>query len=225
MRQACAMSIMFFSLTFAFEKKWTLFVFWSIVAFLFHSTSLVVVVILCLWFVSNIKDLYKRRVYVILCVVVCIVVVFAYSSVLNYVNALNILNKDYSAYDEGGRFEGGERLAYYDLLLIVTQCFLIVICRLNKLFSNQMLTFHLIVLLVYFASLFLGLYNVYAARIGLYFSIVSIYLWTIELSNKHISKSLFYYITIGVVLFSWLYRIVYKNAHETIPYTSSILGI
>ena len=92
-------------------------------------------------------------------------------------------------------------------------------------FTVQMLTFHRMILLIYFASLFLGLYNVYAARIGMYFYAVSIIMWSIELSNRRISVSSLYYVTVSLVVFSWLYRIVYKNAHETIPYTSSILGL
>ncbi|MBQ4406187.1 MAG: EpsG family protein [Bacteroidales bacterium] len=224
MRQLCAMSIVLFAFSYLIEKKWLIFSLWELVSYFFHSSAIISLSLVVFVYISNIEKSNKRIILTFIIIGVAFLAVAFYSILLNYFAVLDVFKSDYAERYQVNYYEGRGRVAFAPLgvSLII---YLIMYLFFKHCKENSKLVYcHFLVQTIYTFTLFLSLYNVYAYRIGLYFFMISILLFSVELSSKRINN-IEKICSFIVIVFYWFFNYVINNNSETIPYTSKILGI
>lgn len=224
MRQECAISICFFAFSYLWEKKWVPYLCWTFVAYTFHSSAIISLVLPFLIMVSSISNDRNRKLLILLLLVLMGIVAMAFWTLLGMIGDLGLLEAYAKRYGEGGAFEGVERVAYAPLLLCIIFYLVMYNSYKKGVINKNILAFQFLITTIYLLCLTFQVLSVFLYRIGLYFYILSIYFFSIELSSKKTSSVL----KIGCILYLmayWIFLYVVKNTSETYPYTSKILGI
>ena len=225
MRQECAISIAFFAFTYLWEKRWIPYICWTFVAYTFHSSALVTLLLPFFLWVSSIKGDKKRYLIVTGIIGGMVFVTIAFWSLLEFVGQLGIFNEAYAGrYGEFSTYEGNEGIPTIPVALCFVFYGVSYISYRNKIISSMILCFQFMVNSLYMMALFLSLLNQYLYRIGLYFQIITIYFISIEISSKKSNPIIKYLIVFAITIY-WFRHYVIRNSSETIPYTSTILGI
>ena len=225
MRQECAISICFYAFSYLWEKKWVPYICWTMLAYTFHSSAIITMVLPLFLIISNIQSDKKRNLFLFCCVIALAIIAFSFWTLLSMIGDIGLFNEAYAArYGESGEFEGSERVPLAPLIL----CFIIYVIMYlsykNGAIDKKGFTFHILVTTVYVFGITLQTLNVYLYRVALYFYVISIYFFAIELSSKK-TMPLMRLAGISYLFVYWVFLYVIKNTSETYPYTSKILGI
>jgi len=225
MRQECAISIAFFAFSYLWEKRWIPYICWTFVAYTFHSSALVTLLLPFFLWVSSIKGDKKRYLIVTGIIGGMVFVTIAFWSLLEFIGQLGMFNDAYvGRYGENSTYEGNESLPTIPIVLCIIYYYVSYISYRKKIINSLILCFQFLVNSLYMMALFLSLLNQYLYRIGLYFQIITIYFISIEISSKKSNPIIKYLIVFAITIY-WFRHYVIRNSSETIPYTSTILGI
>lgn len=226
MRQECAMSIVLFAYSYILERKWIPYIFFSFIAFLFHSTTIITLVLVGFYVMSNIENEKVRALLIVLSLAIMVVAINFYYELLNYLGegSNSMMEHFANGYGINSRFDNTDRIPKTELGLALLGYFVMYLSYRRRIIAGSVLSFHFIINSVFLLSLFLSYYNIYAYRIGLYFLLISILLWSMEMSSNKI-KLYEHIIVYFIVLFYWVYSYIFLGNSETIPYTSRILGV
>lgn len=225
MRQECAISIAFFAFSYLWEKKWIPYICWTLVAYTFHSSALVTLLLPILLWVSSIRREGLRTIVVAGIIGGMVFVTITFWSLLEFIGQLGLFNEAYAGrYGEGSTLEENEGLPTIPVALCIIYYYLSYTSYRKKIINSSILCFQFMVNSLYMVALFLSLLNQYLYRIGLYFQIITIYFISIEISSKKSNPIIKYIIVLAIAIY-WFRHYVIRNSSETIPYTSTILGI
>ena len=224
MRQLCALSISFYAISFMLDKKWIFSIIWILIAYSFHSSTLIILVAPAFYIVSHLKDKTKRHGIIIAISIFSILFLVYYSFFLNFGSQIGLYQDVYiNRYGIDSYY--GEGHASLSALIVSFIFFAIIfISYKSNIVDKRILAFHFLVHYVYTMSRFLSYYSAYAYRIGLPFLLVSIYFFSLELSHQKIS-SIQRYAAMSIIIVSWMFNSIVHGNSETVPYTSAILGI
>ena len=224
MRQECAISIAFLAFSFLIEKKWISCSFWAFIAFTFHSSTLITLLLPIILFISEIKNEKIRILLISFVLVAGIFGLMSFFTIIDIVGNLGLLNAEHiGAYSNEDKFEGAEHVAYVPLIFCIIIYYFIYQANMKGILDKKTLRIHFFVNTLYLFTLFLSLVSIYLYRTGLFFYLIDIYLFSVILSSKKINIPL-KITAISYFLAYWLYNYVILNNSETIPYTSKILG-
>lgn len=225
MRQECAISICFFAFSYLWEKKWLPYLCWTFVAYTFHSSAIITLVLPFLLMVSSISNDKKRKALTLSLLLIMGIITTTFWTLLSMIGDLGLFNAAYATrYGEGGSFEGNERFSYSLSLLCMMFYLIMYISYRKRIISKNVFTFQLLVTTCYLSCLSLGTLSMYLPRIGLFFLILSIYFFSIGLSSKRINP-VQKVCCISYLIAYWIFIYVIKGMTETYPYASKILGI
>lgn len=226
MRQFCAMSLMFFGFSQFMQKRYKTWAAFQIVAFFFHSTSPLFLLVPIFYYLSD-KDKKKRDAF-LLCVCVGIIfIITSYALFLQLAGGLGIVNETYTdRYGQGSTFEySGSSISIRYVLRFVLPTLLILFARRREVMKKEE-AYMLIALFATGAMLEQTQFvMVYFFRLAYYIYLAYfIYLSKLYKYNKELSPLLIVY-----MLFMMLYaRGNYHGSLDdgrTFEYSSMILGL
>lgn len=190
------------------------------VAFGFHSTSLIVIPFFLLYrlYYNNKIALKNKILLSIILVVGSSLFVIFYKNILTFIGESGIYPlallylerysiKDFSFYQ-----------AFINLLLLLSIVINIRHFKDDKNYYLFLLTLSVINLVI---SSGLGYFIQYSQRIMLYIQYILLFCYVPKLLLKNRRDFIIIMICIGVLFFTWYLYFVFKNVHETVPYTLS----
>lgn len=224
MRQWAAMAFLLLAFRYLVEKKWGLVALFSAIAMLFHSSALIVVIIyliygcLCVarrWrFAQNDIHLSGEMVLMLLITAVTFVAILNLDLVIKLMAAVGVGR--FSNYLEGGQLQ----LLVGQIVLRLPVLLLLVINWKDFRKASPQATFYLGMMLLDMVLSQLISVDVYAFRIGYYFSIYFV-LAAPAMYAAIPSRTRRTVTTVALVvycLFYWYYNYVLQLRHETYPY-------
>lgn len=227
MRQGFAMSVSFFAAALLMDKKYLWSIFWLLIAFTIHSSSLVMLVAFALIVLSQsrIREKIKSIIYGIYAGILLICGIFFNQIIYFLVEVTNILPEQYSKF-----FAAPEGIDTNWSTILVALCFIIAAIVYLK-YGKQgrvdgRLTLSLLITNLVFVILSFNVDYIY--RFGHYFEILGLFLLVpnLPLMTKNTTKRIVIATASVTVLFSlFWYRMIVHNWANMVPYRSDILHI
>ena len=227
MRQGLAMTISFFAVALLMDKKYFWTIFWFLIAFTIHSSSLIMLVIFALILLSQskIKEKTKSIIYGVYMGVFVLCGIFFNQIIHLLVDILNILPKQYTKF-----LVSPQGVDTNWSTILVSLCFVVAAIVYIKYGKKGRVDGRLVLslLVTNFVFLMLGFKVDFIYRLGYYFEILGLFLLipNLPLITKNTSKRILIAATSVAVLFSlFWYRMVIHNWANMVPYRSDILHI
>ena len=224
MRQQCALAVSFFAFTYLWEKRWIPYCFWTLIAFSFHASTIISLLLPIILYVANIKNDQKRKIGVFLLLIIALITFLSFYYILSLVTDMGLSEVYEDRYGEDGKYGGLNKISSAPLVVCFMIFYIMFVSYRNRIISKNLFSFHFMINAIYLGCLFLSLLSVFLHRIGLCFFNIDIFLMSVELSSKRLNPFVRLSALLVVILF-WLLKNVVHNDYMTYPYTSKILGI
>lgn len=225
MRQFCAISLLAFAFSLFIQGKKISYVILQVLAFFFHSTSLVFIFVPILWIISNMEDVRKRNIYSALLVISLLVFVSFYFSFLTMLGNMDIVSDVYSdRYGENSEFTRKSGYGLMNIFSLIYPVAFVVYAKVKKVTENKALFFILLLSISVSIFLLLAFKITFVDRISFYLSfIMFIFLPKIFSSNKM-------NVAIKTVMFilyfsNWYSVYIVHHGGDIYPYKSKILNV
>ena len=222
MRQMMAVSMVFLASSYLFEKNYKYFFVLFILAFGFHSSGLIGIVVLGLYIVlrSGRNTSINKQIVQASFIVFGVGITFLVGpKVIRMLVSMGIFRENYLNYLSGGSYDSGAYLSGWSILPQFIYLFLALFFygRINKRKMEPLLMSTFCVLS--FLSSFGTLISVYFNRIGYYFVPFEMtYLATVSVCFSRKSKKIWAWILVLIVSIFWIHDIALMNYNETLPY-------
>lgn len=225
MRQSCAVSFVFLAFCYYKERKWLKFVILEFIAYHFHSTSIIYLLIPLFYYLIQ-KKFVSVKILLFGVGVLGIFVFLFYYQILYFALESGMVT-DYfmENYGAGGFYsdEGSVRLRLGNVVLFVFFSFNVYLAQKNKM-NNDIVALWALCNIMYVSLSLLALYVVYLQRLNYAFLLFCVLFSSVLLGNKKVSLLYKVIVYLIVVLF-WYYNNIVNNFGETYPYKSLILNI
>lgn len=229
MRQFCAISMLAFAFSLFIQGKKKSYVALQVLAFFFHSTSVVFVFVPLMMEISKFENLKTRNTYLSLLVVLLLVFVSFYSYFLVLLGDFSVISETYAdRYSMSGQYSRGETVTGgTGLGKLFAFCYpiaFIVYAIYRKIEGKSILYFMLTLTVSYSILQLLGYQVRFVDRIAFYLSFISfIYVSKIFSSSR---ANLVIKIFMFYMYFSKWYSIyIVSGGGDVYPYSSTILNI
>ena len=225
MRQYCAVSVLLIGFSFLLEHRWKEYSFFQIVAFFFHSSSLLFLIVPFFIFINERLSTKARNIIIVSFFAFVISSVIAFYEYLQLFSTLGIVSETYGErYGEVSEFSGGNLYGPAYILYIIVNYILLYYSYKMELMTKD--NIYLAVCL--YSSSVIFFYTstliVFLNRLAIYFDYMVIVYLAILLSAKQI-PIYFRAALLFLQVYLWVRVYVVANSSETIPFTSAILGI
>lgn len=226
LRQAVALSIVFYSIKFLDEKHPIKFVIAVLIASLFHFTAIISLIILLFRKICQLNSR-LQTLFVIVIVAITFIVVFFIKDIISILYSLGIVNL--RIYNYLYDFSTGS----IDITVIET-CFklvmLLLILMQNRKIKDNLELNNLLVLcaIVDFVIYQIRSVIVYSDRLSFYFGYFMMLIFpqaAVSLKAKGRDKLVLNAVFVVFLLGFWYYKFVHSGSCEVYPYSSQILGI
>lgn len=225
MRQYCAVSVLLIGFSFLLEHKWKQYLLFQVLAFLFHSSSLLFLIVPFFWILNKLTSSKVRIIIVVLFFLIVIGSIIAFYEFLQLFSSLGVVSETYGErYGEASQYSGGNLYGPAYVVSILLNYTLLFYSYKKEILTkeNMFLAFCLYTssVLFFYTSTFV----VFLSRLALFFDYIVIVYLAVLLSAKDIPIYLRVFMII-VQSYLWVRLYVIAGSSETIPYTSAILGI
>ena len=226
MRQFCALGLLLFAFSYFLEQQYTKFFALQVLAFFFHSSSGLFLIVPMFYFVLD--NYYgTNKIYMIMIGYICLLLflVVNFYEVLYFTADWGIYNIDYAdRYGEDSNFVESDGFPRTTLLLMLFPFLLYSIAFYRKIVTPQFFFFSIIIHFSYVAIVSLAFYVVFLQRLAFYFYYIDIFFVAYILSNDQFIKKVSFLYGL-LMIYCWYNMFILNNDCETYPYSSSILGI
>lgn len=225
MRQFCAMSLLFWGFAWLRHGNLKVYLLAQVVAFYFHSSSVVFLLVPLVYFLSFIKNVRTRNYMTIAFLSIFILMLFSFSFYFSLLGNLNIISSIYlERYGQYSDFKATAGSSYLLLICYISEFYLLYVACKNKRMPDSYKYILVTLYCINFLLVQLRFISLYLDRFSYYISFVYIIYFVYVLSDKRISLLLRLTVVFFTVFFCYRTFIVNKGA-EIYPYTSNILGI
>lgn len=219
-RQGISVSILFYAFTFAAERRWWKFLFWALIASLFHLSALVFIPLYAITRYS--QKLSRQNVIIVALRLLPLAMLIIAVSAIIINSALNLpLLDKYRNYFESG---GGSGIGIYVLSLINVAIALILKDKLEA--KDRYMNFYIVLSIIGLGLATLGLGSSAIHRISLYFMIypILIIVTYADIFNDYLGNKLSRTLIIlyPVVYFVLIYYLF--DLGDIFPYNSTLIG-
>lgn len=228
MRQFCAISVLAFAFSFYIQGKWKKYLLLQILAFFFHTSSIIFIFVPIFWNISRITDVKKRNIYFFLIILGLICFISFYFYFLTLLGDFSIISDTYvDRYGSSGEYSKKISSTGTGLGNVVWFCYPIAyICyAMYKKVENKQYLFFLLLLSTSYSLLQLLSYQVrFMDRIAYYLS----FIYFIFLSRIFTSKKMPLFvksIMIYLYVVTWINLYIISEGGDILPYKSKILNI
>lgn len=228
LRQACALSILFYSIKYLKRNQNLKFVISLIIATLFHSTAMLAgIIIFCLYKVlENKKEIKQRRLLLLFSIIFFLITIYI-KNVITFGYNIGII--DYRIYRYMTKFAKSNIVIPYFELSFKFGFLSIAVFNLKKIIKkNNEMPFLFLCTIIDSITFLLKIIMSYSERFSFYFGYYGI-LFIPEIINdisenrkKRFVTNIFY--VLSMILY-WYIKYVKHGACEVYPYSSQILGI
>ncbi|MBF2708187.1 EpsG family protein [Flavobacterium soyangense] len=225
MRQFCAMSLLFWGFAWLRKGNWKVYALTQVVAYYFHSSSVVFLIVPIVYFLSSIKNVRFRNYITIASLIVFIFIMSSFIYFLTLFGDFKIVSDVYTdRYGQNSDFNTTAGSSNILLLSYMFEFFLLYIASINK---RMPVSYKYILVTLYcinFLLIQLHFITAYLDRLSYYIGLVYMTYLVYVLEDKRINPLLRVTVVCFTIFFS--YRIFIENGGaEIYPYTSKILGI
>lgn len=218
MRQMIAVSIVYFAQEYVKKKQLGKYIVTIIIASLFHDTAIVFITIFFVyWFIHN-KASYVRM---LASIALMFGVIFSYSSILNILVRIGVLDSRFiTVYSKGFHFGG--IISHY--MLFSTIFIFLINVLLNSIREDPVINFYTVLVIINLFSFMIGSATSEAYRIGYYFLIFlpEIFDYATRKFEIKLQGSLKLVIA-GYSIYFWYILIIVNKFAATVPYVSDFL--
>lgn len=220
-RQMIAISLMFLATTYLINHKICKSMIFFIVAFFFHKTAIVAILILLAFYIRNIK-------WCKYSILICIIVLMGYSMFLSVIVSISYFSK-YIIYQQNENY--GSFFSITEFLTRILFLYLLFKIKIKR--NNDILSKCVFCLFICESILNLTqIYSAFVGRIGyglfaLYCMILPswVFCYKDHISGKVKTRKVVTTISLLFIVLTWWYVYINSNAGETYPYSSRILNI
>lgn len=224
MRQFCAMSLLFWGYAWLRKGNWKIYVLTQVIAYFFHTSSIVFILVPIVYFLSYVKNMRVRNLITIFALSLFLVLMSSFYYYLSVFGDMGIVSEVYAdRYGKYSNYRATENSSILLLLNYISIFYFLYLANRNK---KTSVSFKYILLTLYaFNFLFIQLSHitVYLDRLSYYINLIFLTYLVHSLEDKHIPT----FLKITVISFTifFCYRIFVNNGGaEIYPYTSKILG-
>lgn len=214
-RQSIAIAIILFTLKFVLERNLIKFLFFIILASLFHKTALVFLPVYLIFPYLNSKN--KNLNKFILFIFIILFIVF-YKKIIFIMNWLGIVENKYLFYISGNK----STLSDIELLIKIVLSTLIVLFNSSISKKDKNIKFLINIFIIGIITMFLGIYSAFGQRISYYFGYFIIFLIPnlINIVKRKNQKKIILIIIIVATMIYSNFCYGYLRWDETVPYKS-----
>ena len=225
MRQTCSVSILLVGFSCLLENKWGKYFLAQIIAFFFHSSSLLFLVVPFFLFLYQTCSPKVRNTVILLFFGSVIVAIISFYEYLQILSAIGVVSETYGdRYGETSKYSSENLYGVSYVSYIFLNYLLIWYSLKNKILSEQnqylVLCLYTSSVIFFYTSTFVG----FLSRLSIYFD----YVVTIYLAVLLCSRLIPIYIRAALVVvqcYMWFRLYIIAESSETVPFTSEILGI
>lgn len=228
MRQFCAIALLAYAFSLYIQGKRKAYIFMQIMAYFFHSSSLLFIFVPILWEMSKIESNKKKYTYYVVITVALFIFISGYYYFLALFGNIGIISDVYSdRYNASGDFiaEGSQaKLGIQRLIRYIYPVAFAFYALYKKAIDNKQLFF--ILALTTASSLLqsLSLQVLFMDRLAFYFGFIA-FIFTIKLFMSHRISLIIKGIVIFLYVWDWYNLYILGGGGDIIPYKSKILGI
>lgn len=223
MRQFCALGILFWGFCCFIRKEYVKYSISQVIAFTFHTSSVLFVVVPVLYLISH-SNRYIRY-FVLFCIIILAFLLNQYYySLLSFMVSHGLVSDLYGdRYGLTGNYEGNT-IEKTNILLFIAGYLVILYSKTKRVIPDKDFFFCFLLHTIYIALYMLTSLSVFLFRVSFYVYIVENIYIAIILSSKRTNLLIKSFYTICLI-FYWVKYFILMNACETYPYKSSILGL
>ena len=223
MRQCMAVGFVFYGATYMFEKRYKRYVLFTVIALLFHTSSIISFVMLPMYMIlQQGKSISQRKQIRPGCIFMLtfFILLIVGSQIITLLVNMGVIRAYYLEYLSGGRFRGSKSSIPYILVawhLFLT--FILICCSkyINGRHGENL--FFIMSSAIITISTYSIVFVQYIDRLGYFF----IPLQAAALANTYNcfakkSKILYFSLLVLMTFGLWYYSIVLKGSHQTVPY-------
>lgn len=223
-RQCIAVSIVFYGVTFLFEKQYKKYFLFMIIALGFHTSSIIAFAFLPMFLILNQgteQKLKKQLIQGSIFLIVLVGIVLLGSNLVQFLVKMGIIRSWYMEYLSGGKFatNGNEMISLTSLLPQITYLVILIFHYKFTMERKQESLFFLMNAVIVFLVPYTYLIAHFASRLGYYFMpVLIVSLANIPLCYSKKSRGI---INVGLILFMfliWYREIVLLGYNDTVPY-------
>ena len=226
MKQFCAMSLLFWGYSLFLQKKYWAYIGLQLIAYFFHSTSIIFIMIPVLQVFSQTQS-NIRYVYIFGIIMGILFMLFFYSYFLSFVSKLGLLKEVYSErYAVGSKYDVEVQYGITYFPKLIFPFIILFVVKSKKLMQDE--TFYILSSLCIATALLdmMRFVMVYFGRIGYYTGFIMIIYMSLifkyKISKIAIARNLYIILLIVIALSMYGYR---GNIDNNMVYSSHILGI
>jgi hypothetical protein len=225
MRQFCAMSLLFWGFASLRNGNWKVYAITQVVAYYFHSSSVVFLLVPIVYLLSDMKNIRKRNFLTIVALSSVLVIMSSFFYFLTFLGDLDIVSEVYSdRYGTDSEYQATAGFSILQLLNYLGIFLLLYLAYRNK--KTKISQRYILVTLYSISFLFFQLRYItsYLDRLSYYISLIYLIYLVYVLNDKRIPL-LLRIIVVSFTIF-FCYRIFIENlGAEIYPYRSKILGL
>lgn len=228
MRQFCALSILAYGFANFIKGNLKVYIFCQLVAYLFHSSAIIFVILPIMWRISFMQDKNKKNVYSILAIVGMSVVVSSFFLLMSFLGNFGLISDFYAErYSQTGSYTARANVGGTGLGVIAVFLYPIVFvyyAKRKKAINKNIL--HFIFVLTCFSSLLqLLTYKVtFLERVTYYITFI-LFIYQAKLFSTSKINILVKFIMIAIYIYNWYALYIINKGGDIIPYKSHILNI
>jgi hypothetical protein len=225
MRQFCAMSLLLWGFSWLRQGNWKVYLFTQFLAFYFHSSSIVFLLVPLVYYLSFIKTIRIRNYITIASFSLLILFITSFSFFLILFDKLSIISSLYlERYGKNSDFIATAGSSYLLLISYMIEIYLLYLACNNKRISVSFKYILVTLFTITFILSQLRFITNYLDRLSYYINLVYIVYLSCVLDDKRISQFVRISLVFLIIFFSYRIFILNKGA-EIYPYRSKILGI
>lgn len=225
MRQFCAISLLAFAFSLFIQGKWKMYIVLQILAFFFHSTSIIFLFVPIFLKMSKMVNIKKRNIYSFIIIFSLLLFVSFYFTALTMLGDFNIVSETYT--ERYGQTSGYINKGGYGLMNIFNLLYpiaFVLYAQLEKVTEKKILYFILMLSVTVSILQLLSFQIHYMDRLPFYMSfIMFIYLSKIFTSTR--MNMVVKIIVILLYMFNWYDVYIIHSGGDIYPYKSKILNV
>ena len=228
MRQFCALSILAYGFANFIKGNLKVYIYCQLVAYFFHSSAIIFVILPIMWRISFMQDKNKKNVYSILAIVGMSVIVSLFFLLMSFLGNFGLISDFYAErYSQTGSYAARANVGGTGLGVIAVFLYPIVFvyyAKRKKAINENIL--HFVFVLTCFSSLLqLLTYKVtFLERVTYYITFI-LFIYQAKLFSTSKINILVKFIMIAIYIYNWYALYIINKGGDIIPYKSHILNI
>lgn len=225
MRQFCAMSLLAFAFSLFIQGKWKMYIVLQILAFFFHSSSIISLFVPILWRMSKMGNIKKRNVYSVIVIISLLLFVSFYFAALTMLGDYNIVSETYTdRYGQNSEYVDKGGFGLMSIFYLLYPIAFVFYAQLKKVTDKKILYFILMLSVTVSIFQLLSFQIHFMDRLPFYMSfIMFIYLPKIFSSAK--MSMTVKTIVVLLYMYNWYNIYIVHPGGNIYPYKSKILNV